>query len=288
MKNTIQIRFGKYNVDLICPDYKLIDFLRLHFENYLTNTHPDATLKIAIIPADRISILKSINRYTYLIDNERFNFGPNLIQGYWDVQKRICDIEICDFILTQDEVWLFDRFLCRLFYTLSLETDNEKLKTIIVHSAGIERNGKGYIFFGGPGSGKSTIASFSKKFNVLHDDMNLVSIYEKDITVEGVPFNPKLIDRTNRNGMLSMICSLHKADVDRIERGSFEEYMQKILPEVFLPLPLLSEDKKHSFQYLINCVRSLGQLVPYYRLYFKKDERFWDIIENEEEKDGKH
>ncbi len=157
-----------------------------------------------------------------------------------------------------------------------------------MHCAGIERNGKGYIFFGGPGSGKSTIASFSKKFNVLHDDMNLVSINDKDVTVEGVPFNPKLINRTNGSGSLSMICSLHKADFDRIERGISEEFIRKIIPEVFLPMPLLSEDKKHAFQYLINCVRSLGELVPYYRLYFKKDERFWDIIEKEEDKDGKH
>ena len=140
-------------------------FLGYTFENYLTHAPPDATIKITLIPSDRTAILKSINRYTYLIDDERFDFGPNLIHGYLDAQNRICDIRICDFILTRDEVWLFDRFLCRIFYTLSL-TKETKLETIIIHCAGIERNGKGYIFFGGPGSGKSTIASFSKKFNV--------------------------------------------------------------------------------------------------------------------------
>ena len=288
MKNAIQIRFSKYNIDLICQNYKSIDFLRLHFENYLTHAHPDATIKITIIPSDRLAILKSINRYTYSIENNKFNFGPNLIQGYWDARNRLCNIDICDFILTKDDVWLFDRFLCRMFYTLSLESKNEKLKTIIIHCAGIERNGKGYIFFGGPGSGKSTIASFSKKFNVLHDDLNLVSINGNEVTVEGVPFNPKLIDRTNSSGTLSMICSLHQADVYRIEKGLLEEFIQKILPEVFLPIPLLSEDKKQAFNYLLSSVRQLGSVVPYYRLYFKKDERFWDIIEKEEEKDGKH
>jgi|GEM_PF-3405301 len=288
MQMTLQVRFGKFSIAVICTNQDIINFLKIHFENYLTQALPDAKIKVSSIPADRISFLKSINRYKYLIDNERFNFGPNLIQGSWDAQNKICDIRICDFILTKDDVWLFDRFLCRLFYTLSLERDNKKLKNIIIHCAGIERNGKGYIFFGGPGSGKSTLASFSKKFNVLHDDMNLVSINEQDVTVEGVPFNPKLINRTNNSGKLSMICSLHKADVNRIERGSLEEFTQKILPEVFLPMLLLSEDKKYAFQYLINCVRSLGELVPYYRLYFKKDERFWDIIEKEEEKHGKH
>ena len=60
----------------------------------------------------------------------------------------------------------------------------KKLRPIIVHSAGIKRNGRGYIFFGGPGSGKSTIASFSKKFTVLHDDMNLVSLDEKTVMLK--------------------------------------------------------------------------------------------------------
>jgi hypothetical protein len=286
MGNAIQIRFGNYNIDLICQEYQSVNFLRLHFENYLTNARPDATIKITIIRADRVAILKSINRYQYLIDGERFNFGPNLIEGCWDARNRTCDIKICDFILTQDEVWLFDRFLCRLFYTLLLEVDNDDLKTVIIHCAGIEKNGKGYIFFGGPGSGKSTIASFSKKFNVLHDDMNLVSINEKDVTVEGVPFNPKLINRTNGSGSLSMIYSLHKADVDRVERGTPEEFIQKILPEVFLPMPLLSEDKRQAFNYLLSSVRQLGNVVPYYRLYFKKDDKFWGIIEREEDNNG--
>lgn len=288
MKNAIQIRFSKYNIDLICQNYKSIDFLRLHFENYLTHAHPDATIKITIIPSDRLAILKSINRYTYSIENNKFNFGPNLIQGYWDAQNKICDIRICDFILTQDEVWLFDRFLCRMFYTLSMESKTEKLKTIIIHCAGIERNGKGYIFFGGPGSGKSTIASFSKKFNMLHDDLNLVSINGNEVTVEGVPFNPKLIDRTNSSGTLSMICSLHQAMEVKIERGTSDECVQKMVPETFLPMPVLSEDRKRAFEYMLHCIRQLSAMVPYYRLYFKKDESFWDIIEKEEDKNGKH
>jgi len=76
-----------------------------------------------------------------------------------------------------------------------------------------------------------------------------------------------------------MLCSLHKADYNKIEKGSIGECMQKILPEVFLPLSLLSDDKKHAFNYLLSSVRQLGEMVPYYRLYFKKDESFWDIIE---------
>ncbi len=195
---------------------------------------------------------------------------------------------MCDFLLSQDDVWLFDRFLCRLFYTLSLEKDDNTLINLIIHCAGIKKNGKGYIFFGGPGSGKSTLASFSKKFHVLHDDMNLISINKHAVLVEGVPFNPKLIERTNQGGPLSMICSLHQSEIDRIAKGTPGELIQKILPEVFLPLTLLSADRKRAFNYLLSSVRHLADSVPYYRLYFRKDDTFWEIIDREEEHHGEY
>jgi hypothetical protein len=278
----MQIRFGQYNIAIECQDYDATAFLKLHFEDYLTQAFPDATIKIGVIPSDRVAILKSIKRYDYFIDGVTFNYGPNLIHGYWDRQNMICDIKICDFILSRDYVWLFDRFLCRIFYTLSLERRDEQIE-LIIHCAGIERQGKCYIFFGGPESGKSTVASYSKKINVLHDDMNIVSIDKKSAFVEGVPFNPKLIKRINSIVPLSMIFSLHKADIDKIEKKSRDEFIQNILPEVFLPMPLLSENRKVPLEYLIDSIRKLSECVPYYKLYFQKNNTFWNLIDAEEE-----
>ena len=163
MPETICIEFGRYACAITCSNQEIIEFLDTHFAGYHAAAQPDATITINVIPAIKSSLIIPGNRFTYSIRNEQFNFGPDLIQGTWDARNRICTIAVCDFILTSEEVWLFDRFLCRLFYTLSLERDNEKGKTIILHSAGIERNGKGYIFFGGPGSGKSTICQSLKK-----------------------------------------------------------------------------------------------------------------------------
>ncbi len=56
-------RYGLVNIILILY-VRIINqliFLELHFENYLTHAPPDATIKITLIPSDRIAILKSIN-----------------------------------------------------------------------------------------------------------------------------------------------------------------------------------------------------------------------------------
>jgi hypothetical protein len=169
-----------------------------------------------------------------------------------------------------------------------MNEENEKKRAIIIHSAGILKNKRGYIFFGPPESGKSTIANFSKRFKVLHDDMNIVTIDKERVFVEGIPFNPRQSEFKNGSGPLSMICSLHKNNSVKLEKGSPGEFTEKVLPEVFLPLTILSEDRKEAFQYLLESVKKLGESIPYYRLYFRKDESFWEIINKMEEDYGKH
>jgi len=289
MDKSITTRFGSYVLRFICEDQGVLDLLDLHFHDYLLDAQPDVSIIITVVTPEKISTVKNVSasRYEFL-DKETVNFGPNLIEGRWDFCNKRFNLLISKSLMVQEELWLFDRFLCSLYYTLVMNDTNRNHCPFIVHSSGVIRDGRGYVFFGPPESGKSTIASLSRKFTVIHDDMNIVTLDGKSVMIEGVPFNPKLINRTNEKAPLSMICSLHKSDTVKLERGSADEFTRKVLAEIFLPMPLFSNDRKSAFQYLLTCVRELSQKVPYYRLYFKKDERFWDIIEKEEDKNGKH
>jgi hypothetical protein len=282
MCETTRIRFGNFTIAFRCERSEIIDFLNLHFNSHLSEALPAFTIDIKVVPGDKAAVLYTIQRYTHTIENKKFNFGPNLVTGSWDTDRRQCTITVCDFLLTHEGVWLFDRFLCRIFYSLALDGGQTSTQTIIVHSAGIIRNNRGYIFFGPPGSGKSTITNLSRKFTVLHDDMNILSLHDSSVSVEGTPFNPKLIERTDCRGTLSMICSLHQSLEVKIERGTVGDCVQKIVSETFLPIPLLSENRKHAFEYMLHCVKKLAIMVPYYRLYFKKDDSFWNVIDNAE------
>jgi hypothetical protein len=122
----------------------------------------------------------------------------------------------------------------------------------------------------------------------MHDDMNIITVREKKVFIEGVPFNPKLIDRTRSSAPLTMICSLHKSETVDLMPGSSEAFIEKMLPEIFLPLPLLSVDRKPAFDYLLTSMKAVSAIVPYYRLYFRKDETFWDHITAMETSNGCH
>jgi hypothetical protein len=283
MYKNVRVRFGQFILAFLCNSQETIDFLKFYFNKYISNSSPSVSIIINVIPQAKPSFIESDIGYMYSVNKEKFTFGEGLIQGSWDAERKTCHLSISKSLLKPDLIWLFSRFLCRLFYTLLMEEKNEKKKVIIIHSSGILKNKKGYIFFGPPKSGKSTIAYYSSKFEVLHDDMNLVTISGKGASLEGVPFNPRHLDFSNSSGPLSMMCSLHKNDTVKIERGTPEEFAKMALIQVFMRLPLLFEDRKGIFQYLLSCIKKLGKTIPYYRLYFKNDSSFWDIIDKAEE-----
>jgi hypothetical protein len=289
MQSSVTTRFGSYVLRFICEDQGVTDLLELHFHDYLSDARPDVSIIMTVVTQEKISTVKNVSasRYAFL-DKETVNFGPNLIEGRWDFKSNVFSFAVSQSLMVQEELWLFDRFLCRVYYTLVLNDTNRNHRPFILHSSGVIRDGRGYIFFGPPESGKSTVASLSRKFAVIHDDMNIVTLDGTSVMIEGVPFNPKLIHRTNEKAPLSMICSLHKSDTIKLERGSADEFTRKALAEIFLPMPLFSNDRNSAFNYLLACVKELSQRAPYYRLYFKKDDKFWECIEKEEDKNGKH
>lgn len=279
MLTPVTTEFGSHVLRFVCADAGALELLALHFREHLTEAQPDVTIALKMVPSGRIASVSpaSKTRYAFFRDN-RVNFGPNLLEGRWDFTGRLFSIQISQDLMVPEELWLFDRFLCRLFYTLVAQHTDRSADPIIVHSAGVVRDGKGYVFFGPPESGKSTVASLSRRFSVLHDDMTIVTLQKDAVTVAGVPFNPKLIERTRTTAPLAMICSLHKADKTRLERGTPGEFLENVIPEIFSPLPLFSHDRKAAFQHLLQCTARLSTGVPYFRLYFQKEETFWDCI----------
>ncbi len=288
MLKSVQTIFGQYTISFYSNEKKVLNYLKRHFEKHLTDTPPDITVLLSLDTHISPDHFKLGTRYKYLVQDECFDFGPGLIQGTWDSTTRICKIKAAAFLFTQDNVFLFDRYLCRLFYTMSINEKNPDQQEIIVHCAGVARNGKGYIFFGPPGSGKSTVASFSENDEVLHDDMNIVSMNNEKILLQGVPFNPKLIERVNKRVPLSMIFSLNQAEATSVQPLSPSAALLKLAPETFLPQTVIDRHNRKSFEYLLDALKKLCTAVPCYNLYFKKDASFWDEIKKMEGNNGRN
>jgi len=146
---------------------------------------------------------------------------------------------------------------------------------LFVHSAGLIKNGKGYLFSGYSGAGKTTICRISQDCQVLNDDLVILYPGEQKWTISATPFsNPTQVQPGTGSGNLEMIVHLKQASYHKIRSVPFHEALSSLISHVpvISAAPRFSEDLfKRSVEIIRNTeVRELS---------FTTDNGFWKLIE---------
>jgi hypothetical protein len=151
---------------------------------------------------------------------------------------------------------------------------------LFVHSAGLVRNGKGYLFVGESGAGKSTLTRASAPTcTVLSDDVTFARIGADGATVAGTPFFGDLAaGGANVTVPLVGIYFLHKAPANKVVPIS----ARAALPE-FLRQVTLFRKNRRSLQVALDLAWAFCTRVPVYELHFLPDDSFWSCIDDEQE-----
>lgn len=148
---------------------------------------------------------------------------------------------------------------------------------IVLHSSGIVRDGKAYVFFGHSGAGKSTVAELSQPLPILSDDM-VVLLREPAAGGSwqacSTPFAGNFPQDSKAPGSFPL------AGLYLLKQATMVELRPVALPVAIGMLstaaPFLSREDR--VDHLIPLLNDLCQSVPAFELYFKKDASFWDII----------
>lgn len=147
---------------------------------------------------------------------------------------------------------------------------------VLMHTAGIIRNGHVYLFFGHSGSGKTTVCKASADdYTILNDDLILLVPQGKNWLAHGTPFwNPTQIKPANRNAPVAKMMYLLIQDT--------RVYTQKLAPgkataALISNVPVIPQDKDRSAQ-LLKVLSQLQSNSPVYELHFLPDNSFWDVI----------
>ena len=156
---------------------------------------------------------------------------------------------------------------------------------VLMHTAGIIRNGQAYLFFGHSGSGKSTICqvssdhasdddAFVDDIVILNDDLVLLVPQRENWLAHGTPFsNPTQIKPANQS---APIAGMYLLIQDR------RVYTQGLTPGVATAallsnVPIIPQDQVRSLQ-LLNLLTQIQINTPVYELHFLPDNSFWDVI----------
>jgi hypothetical protein len=153
------------------------------------------------------------------------------------------------------------------------------VRGLLMHGVGIADEGKGFLFLGLPGDGKSTVARLSVPREVVADDGIVVSRQDGAYHLLPTPFNQYdggHIVAAGQKVRLVAGLFLRKDEEVRIERVSPLE-----------ACPLILRNHIHYFRYFppevaeqaFMLAADLCREVPFYRLHFRTDPTFWPLVE---------
>ena len=145
-----------------------------------------------------------------------------------------------------------------------------------MHGSGIVRGGAAYVFFGPSGSGKTTVTHLSPQDTILSDDLTLIVPSEEGYAAVGIPFG-MAHHRTPQTS-----ASFPLASLNRLEQTDQEVHAEPIegaraLAELAGSLPFVMQEKEQAARALETARRVL-ESVPAYRLHFRRDDAFWNVV----------
>ncbi|MBI5101211.1 MAG: hypothetical protein HZB33_05190 [Nitrospirae bacterium] len=148
---------------------------------------------------------------------------------------------------------------------------------IIAHSAGASFNGKGYLFPGCSGAGKSTISRSmygSDKMLLLSDDRIIIRKGPDTFSIFGTPWPGDASIAVNRSAPLKGVFFLVKGGENRIEPIDESEAFRRFMP--VLSVPWYDRD---SVSAALSLVNGLISAVPSYLISFKPGKEVSDYLE---------
>ncbi len=151
----------------------------------------------------------------------------------------------------------------------------------LLHSAGLVRSGRAFLFFGPSGAGKTTVTTLSPGAKVLSDDLTMVMRGSGDqgdqYVACSVPFRGLLAPRPESAATypLAGFFRLVQDSTDSLEPLDGAA----AVGEVVGSLPFVM-DRPEMAGPAIDTVSAAASQVPVFRLRFRKESTFWRVIED--------
>jgi hypothetical protein len=167
----------------------------------------------------------------------------------------------------------FDNFL-RIFYSLILVGEGG----LLLNGTFISDEGRGQLFFGASGSGKTAVARLAPGRVVLTGELALIRPSNGRYYVYETPFGEEFTpgSESSTKAELTGLYSLNKAPVNSIVSLDKGQAARALCPCV----PFFGSEIAPSNQVLDTC-RLLVDVVPVYELNFREAPTFWELIDQQ-------
>jgi hypothetical protein len=245
----------------------LVEVLLDRYEAFISDEEPLYRFQVTAMEAP-----DNEGRETTLGEQPRLTIeGDNLSMERSDFKSAFNISENRGTLDVHESVYSFDAFY-RVFYTwLMLRRGG-----FMLHASSVVHKGKGYIFTGSSGSGKSTISGLSPENTLLSDELTAVLRKDGEYIVHGNPFWGDFQKGTAREqAPVAHLFFLRKARENRIDQIPMGEKLKKVLQNVLFfghGIELTNQ--------LLTVFTDFMTQIPSAELHFMPDESVWRCIDN--------
>ncbi len=258
----------------------------LAFEEYFRRpSRPgpgDVRLKVSF--RDEVRGLTEIPNSLFLTkkgDGNGFSVADGLIKGRFSAKSGEGELVVQAIILEGNFARIFEQILYQAYWSA---VRRKGLASLLLHSSALVRDGKGYVFTGRSGSGKSTVAGMGGGAKVLNDEIAAIGeSSEGAMSVFDTPFNGFFGAKEEGSAPLVGIMLLEQAGLHRITRARSAECVKTLSKEIIPPMGLETPYSPSIYWQMLELAEKLCASVPLYRMEFLPDPGFWKCIETMED-----
>lgn len=268
MDRTITITIAEITTRFELDDAALADELLDRYEAFLTEAEPLAVFHVTTFDAEARNGAGggTLGEQPVLtLENDRLKLTRSDFTAGYDIPENRGSLEV------HRSIYSFDAFY-RVFYTWLML----KRGGFMLHASSVVRKGRGYIFTGSSGSGKSTISGLSPDNALLSDELTAVMMADNGYVVHGNPFWGDFQKGTAREqAPVAHLFFLRKARENRIDQIPMGVKMKQVLQNVLFfgrGMELTND--------LLTVMTDFMTRVPSAELHFLPDESVWRCIEN--------
>lgn len=170
-------------------------------------------------------------------------------------------------------------FLYSAFYKLG-QIDGRKDNSFLIHAAGLLRQGKGFIFTGESGAGKTTVSKLSSpEAEILSDESIVVSEDHRNYWISQGPIRTEITTLNDTMVNLCAIFILVQDKVNSLRRLNGAEMGHKLMDNIIYVNLSAGIRRVDFLAEKLRFVNAISNCVPVYELRFTKDKTFWKEIE---------
>jgi hypothetical protein len=257
---------------------------RLFFSEYFhrPSTPSDADLRLKIQFKDDISELSEISDSLFLTkkgDGNGFSVADGLITGRFSPRSGEGELVVQSIIMEGNFARVFEQILYQAYWSA---IRRKGLDSILLHSSGMIRKGKGYIFTGASGSGKSTVTTLNEGATIVNDEITIIDFCGDRAKLLDTPFNGFFLEKKEGSAALSGLMLLKQAPYHRISRTKTAGSIKTLAREIIPPMGLETALSTSVYWEMLDFAKRIHDRVPVFIMEFLPDSGFWKCIDQVE------